>query len=85
MSVALIMLIRAQRSVLGAPADMGTSMARLRVAGAPMSHEGSFGGAATAVTVEIPPSRSDTAPPSDYAESVAAARKSLNSGAWGRN
>ena len=53
----------------------------LRVAAAPMSDS------------EVPPpgpsvyrtSRSDTAVPSDYAESVAAARKQYGGGAWGRS
>lgn len=81
MSATCLLLLRDQRSMLGMPPDVETSMARLRMTGAPMSHEGSVNRMGPAVTVL---DRSDTAPPSDYAESVAAARKNLSSGAWGR-
>jgi len=81
MCAALLLLQRAQsRRTVVFPSDLETSLAaqNLRVAAAPMSDSS-----------DVPPgpgyrsSRGDTAVPSDYAESVAAARKQYG-GAWGR-
>jgi hypothetical protein len=81
MGSALLLLQRAQNSRnIVFPSDLETSLAsqNLRVVAAPMSDSS-----------DVPPnpsyriSRGDTAVPSDYAESVAAARKQYG-GAWGR-
>lgn len=81
MCSALLLLQRAQSGrTVAFPIDLETSLAsqNLRVAAAPMSDSS-----------DVPPgpsyrtSRADTAVPSDYAESVAAARKQYG-GAWGR-
>lgn len=75
-SVALLLLMRSLRAA-AVPTDLEAALAAvsLRSAGAPASSDDVYGRRAA-------PARSDTATPSDYADSVAAARKNL--GAWGR-
>ena len=93
MCAALLLLQRAQRARnLAFPSDLETSLAsqNLRVAAAPMSDAdlapvpGYRRGvpSSSASTVGV---RADSAVPSEYTESVAAARKQYGGGAWGRS